>query len=99
MPVSEPLVPPSVVTLVLFESSRLLSVVPAAFGVLVNAWCLWCPPGYSPTYGSPDHSYNRAERTGGWGRRCPPDRGDYFIAVMWVRALRFFFSLHTIYHA
>jgi hypothetical protein len=35
MPVSEPLVPPSVLTMLLFESSRLLSVV---------HWCLWCPP-------------------------------------------------------
>ena len=87
MPVSEPLVPPSVVTMLLFESSRLLSVVPAGFGVLVNAWCLWCPPGHSPTYGSSDRYFNRPERTEGWGRRCPPDRGDYFIAVLWVRVL------------
>ena len=87
MPMSQPLVPPNVVTMLLFESSRLLSVVPAACGVVVNAWCLWCPPGYSPTYGSSsDHFYN-AERTEAWGRRCPPDRGDYFIAVLWVRAL------------
>jgi len=84
MPVSEPLVPPSVVTMLLFESSRLLSVVPAGFGVLVNAWCLWCPPGYSPTYGSSDHYFNRPERTEGWGRSCPPDRGDYFIAALWA---------------
>ena len=59
MPVSEPLVLPSVVTKLLFESSRLLSIVPADFRVLVNAWYLW----------------------------CPPDRGDYFIAVLWVRVL------------
>lgn len=97
MPASEPLGPPSVVTLVLFESSRLLSVVPAAFGVLVNAWCLWCPPGYSLTNGSPDHYYNTAKRTGEWGRRCPPDRRDYFIAVLWVCPLRFvhYFIYHT----
>ncbi|KAN0087741.1 hypothetical protein V8E55_006362 [Tylopilus felleus] len=81
MPVSEPLVPPSVVTMLLFESSRLLSVVPAAFGILVNAWCLWCPPGYSSTYGPSDPT---PERTQAWGRRCPPDRGDYFIAILWA---------------
>lgn len=84
MPVSDPLVPPSVVTVLLFESSRLLSVVPAAFGVFINAWCLCYPPGYSPAYGSPDHLYNTAERSERWGRTCPPDRGDYFIAVLWV---------------
>ncbi|KAF8440875.1 hypothetical protein L210DRAFT_2119891 [Boletus edulis BED1] len=79
MPVSEPLVPPSVVTMVLFESSRLLSVVPAAFGVLLNAWCLSSPPGSS------DHYDTRPERTTqGWGRPCPPDRGDYLIAVLWA---------------
>lgn len=85
MPLSEPLVPPNVVTMLLFESSRLLSVVPAAFGVLVNAWCFWCPPGYSVHHHH--HHYNVAERTQEWGRSCPPDRGDYFIAVLWVRAL------------
>ncbi|KAI9462199.1 hypothetical protein HD554DRAFT_1453456 [Boletus coccyginus] len=81
MPVSEPLVPPNVVTMLLFESSRLLSVVPAAFGVLVNAWCFWRPPGYSVHH---HHHYNVAERTQEWGRSCPPDRGDYFIAVLWA---------------
>ena len=85
MPLSEPLVPPNVVTMLLFESSRLLSVVPAAFGVLVNAWCFWCPPGYAPMVR--DRHYNIPERTQPWGRRCPPDRGDYFIAVLWVCAL------------
>ncbi|KAG6372878.1 hypothetical protein JVT61DRAFT_7313 [Boletus reticuloceps] len=85
MPVSEPLVPPSVVTMVLFESSRLLSVVPAAFGVLLNAWCLSSPPGYASTYGSSDHYDTRPkQRTQGWGRPCPPDRGDYLIAVLWA---------------
>lgn len=83
MPVSEPLVPPNVVTMLLFESSRLLSVVPAAFGILVNAWCLWCPPGYPPT--SSDQYYIIPEQSQAWGRKCPPDRGDYFIAILWVR--------------
>ena len=85
LPVSEPLVPPTLVTTLLFESSRLLSVVPATCGVLVNAWCLWYPPGYSPTSASSyDHSYSIANRSKRWGRGCPPDRGDYFIAILWV---------------
>ncbi|KAG9315631.1 hypothetical protein JVU11DRAFT_3273 [Chiua virens] len=83
MPVSEPLVPPSVLTMLLFESCRLLSVVPAAFGVMINVWCLWSPPDYS-SIPPPDHYYQATHRTQAWGRKCPPNRGDYFIAVLWA---------------
>ena len=45
MPVSGPLVPPNtleqVITPLLFETSRLLSIVPAIFGVLHNLFNAW----------------------------------------------------------
>ncbi|KAF9219261.1 hypothetical protein BS17DRAFT_741094 [Gyrodon lividus] len=82
-PASEPLVSPSVLTTFLFESSRLLSVVPASLGALINVWCLWSPPGYPTTYTSHDQQ-DDVEHPGGWGRRCLPDRGDYLIAVLWA---------------
>ncbi|KIJ59486.1 hypothetical protein HYDPIDRAFT_100597 [Hydnomerulius pinastri MD-312] len=63
-PASEPLVPPNTLTTILFEASRLLSVVPALLGASINAWCLWSPPGYTTT--------------------ALPDRGDYFLAVLWL---------------
>ena len=48
MPVSGPLVPPNtleqVITPLLFEASRLLSIVPAVFGVLYNLFNAWYAP-------------------------------------------------------
>ena len=48
MPVSGPLVPPNtleqVLTPLLFEASRLLSIVPAVFGVLYNLFNAWRAP-------------------------------------------------------
>ncbi|KIJ17921.1 hypothetical protein PAXINDRAFT_167845 [Paxillus involutus ATCC 200175] len=82
-PASEPLVSPNVLTMFLFESSRLLSVVPASLGALINAWCLWNPPGYPTTY-TPHNWHDSVKHPGGWGRRCLPDRGDYLIAVLWA---------------
>ena len=48
MPLSGPLVPPNsleqVITPLLFEASRLLSIVPAIFGVLYNLLNAWYAP-------------------------------------------------------
>jgi hypothetical protein len=48
VPVSGPLVPPNsleqVITPLLFEASRLLSIVPAVFGVLYNLFNAWHVP-------------------------------------------------------
>ncbi len=48
MPVSGPLVPPNtleqVITPLLFDASRLLSIVPAVFGVLYNLFNAWSVP-------------------------------------------------------
>lgn len=79
LPRSEPLIPPSTMTTLLFEISRLLSVVPALMGASVNAWCLWSPPGYPHTL---DGGCSR--NTEIWGRQTLPDRGDYFLAVLWA---------------
>ncbi|EIW77989.1 hypothetical protein CONPUDRAFT_129023 [Coniophora puteana RWD-64-598 SS2] len=95
LPASEPLVPPHLVTTILFESSRLLAVVPALLGATLNAWALYSPPGSDSEY----WHYGRDARlahhsndggTGGvpkcanWSRGALPDRGDYFLAVLWA---------------
>jgi len=89
-PASEPLMPPSTLITLLFEASRLLSVVPALVGALVNAWCLWSPPGH--TSAVHDKYRNMALCTEAWGRRTLPDRGDYSIAVLWVSRRNHFSS-------
>ncbi|KAG6332595.1 hypothetical protein ID866_6494 [Astraeus odoratus] len=82
LPASEPLIPPNTLGTFLFEASRLSSVVPALIGASVNAWCFWNPPGHgSIPHGSP---HNVMQCTEAWGRRILPDRGDYFLAVLWV---------------
>ncbi|KAL4080950.1 hypothetical protein J3A83DRAFT_4203577 [Scleroderma citrinum] len=81
-PASEPLLPPSAFMTLLFEASRLLSVVPALVGASVNAWCLWSPPGHTPVIY--DRYHNMALCTDIWGRRTLPDRGDYCLAVLWA---------------
>ncbi|TFK35793.1 N-glycosylation protein-domain-containing protein, partial [Crucibulum laeve] len=72
-PPSSPLIPltplESKLTPFLFEFSRLLSIFPAIVGTLWNLWFLFYPP-------------IRIE--GASGRR-PPERIDYFVAVLWVR--------------
>ncbi|KAG0696502.1 hypothetical protein DFH29DRAFT_812922 [Suillus ampliporus] len=83
LPASEPLVPPSTLTTLLFEASRLLSVVPASLGALINAWCVWKPPGLYSEHPAP--GYPRINREpGSWGRITLPDRADYFLAVLWA---------------
>lgn len=71
--------PQNTLTKLLFDASRLLSVVPALLGASINAWCLWSPPGYTTPL------YRRTHCTERWGRKSLPDRGDYFLAVLWVR--------------
>lgn len=80
LPRSEPLIPPSALTTLLFEISRLSSVVPAVVGALLNTWCLWSPPGYPHAlHGGCSHVVTET-----WGRRALPDRGDYLLAVLWA---------------
>lgn len=81
-PASEPLMPPSTFITLLFEASRLLSVVPALVGTFVNVGCLLSPPGHTPAVY--DKYRNMALCTEVRGRRTLPDRGDYFIAVLWA---------------
>ncbi|KAG1787366.1 uncharacterized protein HD556DRAFT_1409769 [Suillus plorans] len=84
LPASNPLVPPSTLTTLLFDASRLLSVVPALLGALINAWCVWKPPGlYSGQFAPGSCSrINRGHDS--WGRIALPDRADYFLAVLWA---------------
>ncbi|KAG2050087.1 hypothetical protein BDR06DRAFT_892442 [Suillus hirtellus] len=56
LPASDPLVPPSTLTTLLFDASRLLSVVPALLGALINAWCVWKPPGFLGRIALPDRA-------------------------------------------
>ncbi|EGO23196.1 hypothetical protein SERLADRAFT_394330, partial [Serpula lacrymans var. lacrymans S7.9] len=80
LPASAPLVPQSTLTSVLFEASRLLSVVPALVGAVVNIWSIWRPPRgiIHNSDSSPECQWDK------WGRQTLPDRGDYFIAVLWA---------------
>ncbi|KAI0315488.1 N-glycosylation protein-domain-containing protein [Amylostereum chailletii] len=52
VPESDPIVPPNtleqVITPLLFEASRLLSIVPAVFGFLYNVYYVWHPPDSPP---------------------------------------------------
>ncbi|KAH7885083.1 hypothetical protein F5I97DRAFT_1810335 [Phlebopus sp. FC_14] len=84
LPASEPLIPPNVLTTLLFEASRLLSVVPASLGAFLNAWCLWHPPGRTATSTSHVRQQNCGMAVEEWGRRAFPDRGDYLLAVLWA---------------
>ncbi|KAI6005355.1 hypothetical protein EDC04DRAFT_2583292 [Pisolithus marmoratus] len=82
LPQSEPLIPPSTLTTLLFEICRLSSVVPALVGASINAWCLCSPPGYPHAlHGGCTHITQHAET---WGRRTLPDRADYLFAVLWA---------------
>ncbi|OAX32189.1 hypothetical protein K503DRAFT_702421 [Rhizopogon vinicolor AM-OR11-026] len=84
LPSSAPLVLPSTLTTLLFEASRLLSVVPASLGALVNAWCIFNPPCLNLEHSTPG-SYSQINRElGSWGRITLPDRADYFLAVLWA---------------
>ncbi|KAF8966745.1 N-glycosylation protein-domain-containing protein [Flammula alnicola] len=72
IPSSGPLVPPNTLeqrlTPLLFEFSRLLSIVPAIFGTLYNLYHIYRPP-----------TYDSAPNT-----RPPPERVDYFISALWA---------------
>ncbi|KAF8874521.1 N-glycosylation protein-domain-containing protein [Gymnopilus junonius] len=72
IPSSGPLVPPNTLeqrlTPLLFEFSRLLSIVPAIFGTLYNIYHIYHPPVY-------DKAIPNA--------RPPPERVDFFISVLW----------------
>ncbi|KAG1769067.1 hypothetical protein EV702DRAFT_1142893, partial [Suillus placidus] len=84
LPASDPLVPPSTMTTLLFDVSRLLSVVPASLGALINAWCVWKPPGlYSERFAAGSCSRINREHDS-WGRIALPDRADYLLAVLWA---------------
>ncbi|KAK7434575.1 hypothetical protein VKT23_018936 [Stygiomarasmius scandens] len=72
----------------LFEFSRLLSIVPALIGLLWNIWCWWtweADQGYG-WYGGPGvgGGGGEAEIGYGGGRRLPPDRMDYFVSALWT---------------
>ncbi|KAH7919918.1 hypothetical protein BV22DRAFT_1074726 [Leucogyrophana mollusca] len=84
LPASEPLIPPSILNALLFESSRLLSVVPAVLGACINAWCIYQPPGSQLDSWGHNHDPPRTTELSGWGRQTLPDRGDYFVAVLWT---------------
>lgn len=81
LPASGPLVPPSTLTTLLFEVSRLLSVVPASLGALINFWCVWKPPRLDSEHFAPG-SCSREHDS--WGRVALPDRADYLLAVLWA---------------
>lgn len=80
-----PMVPPSTLTTLLFDASRLLSVVPALLGALINAWCVWKPPGLYSGQLAPGSCSRINREHDSWGRIALPDRADYFLAVLWVR--------------
>jgi len=58
----------------LFEFSRLLSIVPAFFGTIWNLyWLIWLPT-----------AIDTVSDSGGWGgRKTPPERADFFVAALW----------------
>ncbi|KAH7915774.1 hypothetical protein BJ138DRAFT_1235649 [Hygrophoropsis aurantiaca] len=69
-------IPASMLNAVLFETSRLLSVVPAVIGASINAWCVYHPPHIlTPTPPSPKPAF---------GRCALPTRADYAMAVLWA---------------
>ncbi|KIM44330.1 hypothetical protein M413DRAFT_379368 [Hebeloma cylindrosporum] len=72
IPSSGPLIPPNTfeqrLTPLLFEFSRLLSIVPAIFGITYNLYHIYQPP-----------TYNHTPNT-----RPPPERVDYFISALWA---------------
>lgn len=74
---SGPLVPPNTLqqrlTPLLFESSRLLSIVPAVFGTLYNLYRVYNPPNPNILIQS--------------GNRRPPERVDFFVSALWVSLL------------
>lgn len=84
LPASDPLVPPSTLTALLFDASRLLSVVPALLGALINAWCVWKPPGFYSGQFAPGSCSRINREHDSWGRIALPDRADYFLAVLWA---------------
>lgn len=64
----------------LFEFCRLLSIVPAVLGTMWNLYSMiWLPGSTGPNLDEGIHG-------GGWGRRSPPERVDFFVATLWVRS-------------
>jgi hypothetical protein len=84
IPASGPLVPPSTLTTLLFDASRLLSVVPASLGALINAWCMWKPPGLDSEHFAPGSCSRINREHDSWGRTALPERADYLLAVLWA---------------
>ncbi|KAF9039328.1 hypothetical protein BJ165DRAFT_1416599 [Panaeolus papilionaceus] len=77
IPSSAPLVPPNTLqqrfTPLLFEFSRLLSIVPALIGTIYYLYFLYHPPEKGINWDDPI--------------RPPPERIDYFVTVLWCLAL------------